>query len=142
MMTWWWMSSYSISMIQTLKNYLELCFTYYTFRAIGLHGLHLLWLIPSTRIIAVFVCIVSLVFLLIYPWYYKIEKIDGSRLLLETTIHWIRPFILPISFEFESIVILIISYGLYVLVHSHKDLYRWYITHHESSIEEIINKKA
>lgn len=129
-------------MTQMLKNYYRLFFSYYTFRAIGLHILHLLWMIPSTWIVAVFVCLVSLILLLIYPWYCKTEKINSSRIALEIWIHRIRPVILPLSFEIEWLAIAAVSYGVYLLIHSKKDLYRWYITHHQESIEEIINKKA
>ncbi len=96
--------------------------TFYTCWWIIFHILYFLWYLPNTRIIALFIFVMSQGFTYVYPHYWNFYEWKNRKWLLwiDFLLHWIRIFILPINFSYESIILLVISVIWYVSINAEK----------------------
>ena len=104
--------------------------TFYAYWALGFHVLYWLDLVPNTFVIAMIVLVVGQILFWIWPGHAYQHRHKMGRIINELLAHW-WPFVLFIWLEHTSIgkhevMFAVITLLIYVLVHGHRNIYRYY----------------
>ncbi len=112
--------------LDIIKRVSKFFFTFYTFRAIFLHLLFIIWLVPNTRVIALLVLVISQIFVFVWPNNFKKYNMWKKEFLIELILHWVRIFIIPFAISKESLMLLLLSLILYVILHWPRNIFTYY----------------
>ena len=118
------MKQYLISLRKYFVCLTRLSFAYFTWRAVWLHIFSWIWLIDSTRWLAVYVLGVSQFFLFWRPgWIYR-YWFSWTLVRKELFFHWLPIFLVPIDWSIEWVWIIIVFSFVYLWV---QGVYRAFI---------------
>lgn len=128
----WWL----YFAMKSLRKLIKHIGIFYTYRAVLLHIGFVVGIFPSTFVVALVVLVISQVILWIYPWHARMYGPMWTLIVNELMFHWM-PVILFIYVDQDVITWSWIWFAvgtlwLYVIVHGHKDIYRYY--HHTKEI--------
>ncbi len=100
-----------------LSKTMRIIFIFYTFWGLVFHLLYFLWYIPNTWIIALFILVVSQIFLFVRPNYIKMYGLNLNAIIREAVFHRAPVRLVPMWFSRASLRFFLASLWLYLRVH-------------------------